>query len=74
MRRFIIHRQPHAIVATEVRINGWTDSFDPKLRFRSVDDWVDHFAALGVPACTLAAAQKSFEATGKATFIFLEDS
>jgi len=72
MRRFIIHQQPHAIVATEIRIDGWTGSFDAKLRFRSVDDWVNHFAALGVPACTLAAAQKNFETTGKATFFFLD--
>jgi hypothetical protein len=72
MKRFMIHRHPNCITATQVQDKGATRVFDPMLRFRSLKDLVAHFTALGVPACALGAAQVRIDLTGKATLVFFE--
>ena len=72
MKRFVLHKHPHMITATRIHKKGATTIFDPTLRFRSVTELVDHFAALGVPCYALEAAQESIDFTGKATLIFFE--
>jgi hypothetical protein len=72
MKSFMIHRQPNCITATRVQNRAATRVFDPMLRFRSLNDLVAHFAALGVPACALEAAQVRVDLTGKATLVFFE--
>ena len=72
MKRFMIHRHPNCITATHIQNRGATRVFGPMLRFPSVNDLVAHFAALGVPACALNAAQVRVDLTGRATLVFFE--
>jgi hypothetical protein len=72
IKRFMIHQHPHVITATRIQKKGATTIFDPTLRFPSLTELVDHFAALGVPSYALEAAQESIDFTGKATLTFFE--
>ena len=68
----MIHKHPHGITATtRIQKKGATTIFDATLRFTSLTELVDHFAALGVPSYALGAAQESIDFTGKATLTFL---
>jgi hypothetical protein len=71
MKRFMIHKHAHVITSTRIEKKGATSIFDATLRFRSLTELVDHFAALGVPSYALEAAQESIDFTGKATLTFL---
>jgi hypothetical protein len=74
MKRFMIYKHPHVITATSIQRKGATTILEPTLRFRSLSELVDHFAAQGVPSYALKAAQESIEFTGKATLTFFESS
>ena len=74
MKRFIIYKHPHVITATSIQKKGTMTILEPMLRFRSLAEMVDYFAAQGVQSYALEVAQESIELTGKATLAFLESS
>jgi hypothetical protein len=68
----MIHKHPHVITATEIQIKDSTGVFDPVLRFRSLDELVGHFTALGASVEALNAARQNVNSTGMATLVFSE--
>ena len=70
MRRFLIHKHPHVLTATEIQMKGSTGVVDSVLRFGSVDDLMGHFTSLGAPNNALEAARRSVETTRIASLEF----
>lgn len=73
-RRFLIHRHPHVITATEIQMKGSTGVVDSVLRFGSVDELVAHFRSLGASEEALEAARQSVDTTGLAMLVFSEST
>jgi hypothetical protein len=68
-RRFLIHRHPHVITATEIQLKGSTGVVDTVMRFKTLDELVGHFRSLGAAAEDLDAARQSVDNTGMATLV-----
>ena len=73
-RRFLIHRHPELITATEIQMKGSTGVVDSVLRFRSLDELVSHFRSLGASAEDLDAARQNVDKSGMATLVFSESA
>ena len=69
-KRFLIHKHPHVITATEIQMKGSTGVVDTVLRFQSLDELVAHFTSLGAPLEALSAVRQSVDATGMASLEF----
>jgi len=72
MKRFRIHRHPNFITAAQIQKRGAAQVFEPLWRFRTLNELADHFAAMGVPAYALEAAQQSISSTGRATLVYFD--
>jgi hypothetical protein len=68
-RRFLIHRHPHVVTATEIQLKGSTGVVDTVLRFSTLDELVGHFRSLGAVAEDLDAARQNVDKTGMATLV-----
>jgi hypothetical protein len=69
-RRFLVHKHPHVITATEIQIKDSTGVFDPVLRFGSLAEVIDHFSSSGASSHALDALRDSVNSTGMATLVF----
>jgi len=68
-RRFLIHRHPELITATEIQMKGSTGVVDSVLRFGTLDELVGHFQSLGASVAALDAARQSLDNIGMATLV-----
>jgi flagellar basal body P-ring protein FlgI len=71
-RRFMIHKHPHVITATEIQVKGSTGIVDSVLRFNSLDELVGHFTGLGASVEDLKEILQNVNSTGMATLVFSE--
>ena len=70
-KQFMIHKHPHVVTATEIRVKGSVGIVNTVLRFGSIEDLLDHFSRRGVPADVLETVRNNVDSTGMATITSL---